>query len=381
MESPGDKNWATKYLIDPLNAPEPSEETGPGTHFTSTMNRSSSTSKSPAFGRSSKQPSVSTYPTPPQSASPTRSSFHPSNPYSPSHRQVAFGDSHEAGPSSRKSSGEQSSKGKGHSRRRGSSLDERFPGDMSHRPLDQLRKESKAANRSPHLRKKHIPGADSIDKLDKSVIGGLYHHEGPYDATLQSRNMNPKYAPVEAVKGTNEEAIRATPREYIRDSLIKHVPLQGTAVIPPGFEDFSGKRMDYEEGADLMREPDAAGGAYKRWDHVKYLPEDLKGKGEPSYSIEKALKEHKAESARNGLSPDARSYEMQPQRPGAGRQRSVSGNHEDFRAYSRPSASAFQAVDGGGDQMQRSNTTGKRIGEGLKKRFGSLRRNKDTAES
>ena len=28
----------------------------------------------------------------------------------------------------------------------------------------------------------------------------------------------------------------------------------------------------------------------------KYLPEDLKGKGEPSYSLDKALKEHKAHS-------------------------------------------------------------------------------------
>ncbi|KAH7391413.1 hypothetical protein BKA64DRAFT_677519 [Cadophora sp. MPI-SDFR-AT-0126] len=376
MESHEDKHWAAKYLLDPLNAPEPSQETGPGTHFTSSVNRSSSTSKSPAFGRSSKQASVSSYPTPPTSASPTKSSFHPSNPYSPSHRQLAFGDFNEGG-SSRKSSGEQSNSG--HGRRRGSSLGERFPGDMSHRPLDQLRKESKAANRAPHLRKKHIPGADSIDKLDKSMIGGLYHHEGPYDATLISRNANVKYPPVEAVKSTNEEALRATPKEYIKDSLTKHVPLQGTSVIPPGFEDFSGRKMDYEEGADLMREPDAPGGAYKRWDHVKYLPDDLKGKGEPSYSIEKALKDHKESSARNGLSPDSRSYEMQPQRPGTGRQRSISGNHEDFRGSSRPSAGAFLDVDNG-DGMRRSNTTGRRIGEGLKRRFGSLRRNKNATE-
>ncbi|KAH9220582.1 hypothetical protein DL95DRAFT_383074 [Leptodontidium sp. 2 PMI_412] len=377
MESHEDKHWATKYLLDPLNAPEPSEETGPGTHFRSSVNRSSSTSKSPAFDKSSKQPSVTTYPTPPTSTSPTRSSFHPSNPYSPSHRQLAFGELNEAGPSSRKGSGEQSTSG--HGRRRGSSLGERFPGDMSHRPLDQLRKETKAAHRSPHLRKKHIPGADSIDMLDKSMLGGLYHHEGPYDATLISRNTNVKYSPVDAVKSSNEEAIRATPKEYIKDSLTKHVPLQGTSVIPPGFEDFSGRRMDYEEGADLMREPDAAGGAYKRWDHVKYHPEDLKGKGEPSYSIEKALKDHKEETARNGLPPDSRSYEMQPQRPAAGRQRSISGNHEDFRGSSRPSAGAFLDVDGG-NEMRRSNTTGRRIGEGLKRRFGSLRRNKNATE-
>lgn len=139
---------------------------------------------------------------------------------------------------------------------------------MSHRPLDQLRKETKAANRSPHLRKKHIPGADSIDALDKSMIGGLYHHEGPYDATLISRNTNAKSSPVEAVRSTNEEAIRATPREYIKDSLEKHVPLQGTAIIPPGMISWDGRIMQYEEGADLMREEDAPGGAYKRWDHV-----------------------------------------------------------------------------------------------------------------
>jgi hypothetical protein len=30
--------------------------------------------------------------------------------------------------------------------------------------------------------------------------------------------------------------------------------------------------------------------------------------------------------------------------------------------------------------MQRSNTTGRKVGEGLKKRFGSIRRGKKTAE-
>lgn len=137
---------------------------------------------------------------------------------------------------------------------------------MSHRPLEQLRKEAKAANRSPHLRKKHLPGADTIDSLDRTMFGLAYHHEGPYDATLLARNTSSKYSPVEAVRGTNEEAIRATPKEYIKDSLTKHVPLQGTAVIPPGELGFDGRPMEYEEGADLMREEDAPGGAYKRWD-------------------------------------------------------------------------------------------------------------------
>lgn len=136
---------------------------------------------------------------------------------------------------------------------------------MSHRPLDQLRKEAKAANRSPHLKRTQIPGADTIDSLDKSVFGALYHHEGPYDATLLSRNLNPKNSPVEAVKSTNAEALRATPRENVIDSLERHVPLQGTAVIPPGMNGPDGRPMEYEEGADLMRETDAPGGAYKRW--------------------------------------------------------------------------------------------------------------------
>jgi hypothetical protein len=30
-------------------------------------------------------------------------------------------------------------------------------------------------------------------------------------------------------------------------------------------EGYDGRPMTYEEGADLMREPDAPGGAYKRW--------------------------------------------------------------------------------------------------------------------
>lgn len=138
---------------------------------------------------------------------------------------------------------------------------------MSHRPLDLIRKETKAAHRSPHLRKKAIPGADVIDVLD-STFGGAYHHEGPYDATLISRNRTFKNSPVAAVKDSNDMALRATPAANIRDALDKHVPLSGVASIPPGMAGLDGKVMHYEEGADLMREPEAGGGAYKRWDHI-----------------------------------------------------------------------------------------------------------------
>jgi hypothetical protein len=139
------------------------------------------------------------------------------------------------------------------------------------RPLDQIRRDTKKAHRAPHLRKHSMVPVDVIDSLDTISIGGPYHHEGPYDATLAPRNRNRKYAPVEAVREGNLAALRATPQEHIMDSLSRHVPLQGTATIPPGHKDFVGRTMDYEEGADLMREPDAGGGAYRRWKDYDYV--------------------------------------------------------------------------------------------------------------
>lgn len=128
-----------------------------------------------------------------------------------------------------------------------------------------IKRDARAADR-PIRQRKGICETDMIDSLD-TVGGGPYHHGGPYDATLISRNLSKKYSPVAAVQRSNLEALRATPRENIVDSLTKHVPLQGTSTIPPGARDMSGRVMHYKEGADLMREPDAPGGAYKRWDH------------------------------------------------------------------------------------------------------------------
>jgi hypothetical protein len=93
---------------------------------------------------------------------------------------------------------------------------------------------------------------------------------------MKAKNTNKMYSPVEAVKDTNIEALKATPVEFLKDSLDKHVPLQGTAIVPPGMKDMGGRTMNYQEGADLMREKDAPGGAYKRWDHIVRL---LKMKG------------------------------------------------------------------------------------------------------
>ncbi|KAI8203832.1 hypothetical protein K4K54_005595 [Colletotrichum sp. SAR 10_86] len=264
--------------------------------------------------------------------------------------------------------------------RRSGSLNQRYNGDMSHRPLDMLKKEHRAADRAPHLRtRKNGPMTDTIDGLD--TIGGVYHHGGPYDATLASRNRNKQYAPVEAVKESNEEALRATPREYIQDSLTKHVPLQGTGTVPVGSSDMRGNVMNYEEGADLMREPDAQGGAYKRWDGIPYHPDDLKGKGEPSYTYERDLKEKKR-MRKASLGNGPVEYEMHPgansqSRKNLGatvRQRSVSN-----AADGRPGPSETPTGQSNSADVRRHNSTGKRLSDGLKRRFGSIRRKHQAA--
>ncbi|KAJ2981078.1 hypothetical protein NUW58_g6781 [Xylaria curta] len=201
--------------------------------------------------------------------------------------------------------------------------------NVSPKALEQIKRETKAANRAHHLRKANQTRPDQIDALDNIAPGGIYHHDGPYDAALASRNRDERHAPLAAVKEGNREALKATPAINVVDAVTRHVPLQGTAsgeytapsqlihpsiflfsiwaafqalgkpamtnltpavLVPPGQVDHTGNVMDYEEGADLMREKDAAGGAYKRYDHVQYHPEDLKGKGEPSYTIERDLK-------------------------------------------------------------------------------------------
>ena len=147
-------------------------------------------------------------------------------------------------------------------RARGASLTSRFPGDQSHRPLDIIKQQTRIADRAPHLRRKHIVGSDSIDRLD--VVGGRYHHDGPYDATLLARNTSSIISPVEAVAGTNKEALKATPKEKIIDSIQRHRPLDDVAIVPPGITDGTGHTFDYEEGADLMIEE----GNYRRWPGV-----------------------------------------------------------------------------------------------------------------
>ena len=76
-----------------------------------------------------------------------------------------------------------------------------------------------------------------------------------------------------------------------------------------------------------------------------YHPEDMKGKGEPAYSLEKALKQH------------------EPEHGEASHQRHVAMSDEvDGHEMTRSSS------------LRRSDSLGKRAAEGIKRRLGSLRR-------
>ncbi|USP77094.1 uncharacterized protein yc1106_04368 [Curvularia clavata] len=370
-------------LIDPLIEPDPSDETGLNSHFRSTFapaapitppgsaghpkehpsvsiqNTGSSVETNPYrrsravsdtkgmspsmtnYGQTSSQSRRYDYPSPPSSASPKRSRF-PNN-----YRAEALGSLNE--PKPRRASNPPPSTLNKDELTRKSSLKARYPGDKSHRPLDQLRHDEKVAHRAPHLRKKNFQGADVIDRLDKASIG-RYHHEGPYDAASIARNRVEKYSPLAAVKDSNEEALKATPRENIIDAVQRHRPLEGVANIPPGMADRFGRVLDYEEGADLQREP---GGDYRRWPGVQYHPDDLKGKGEPSFTIERALKEHKR-TGDSGTEMKTRSH----------------------RARSAGNLDSPQVMG-----VSSSNNGEKSMGSAIKRRIGSIRRRKHDADA
>ncbi|KAI4122289.1 MAG: hypothetical protein LQ347_006554 [Umbilicaria vellea] len=361
METTQDKHWASRYLLDPLNAPEPSEETGPGTHYPSTFSSNSPYPSPPTSGNPKSKTSVHVREAPSSrneyASPPASTSTSPRHERSSYRRELSAIRRTSTQPQSTDSSEVPTSTT---GRARTSSLSSRYPGDKSHRPLDVIKRETKLADRAPHLRKKHMIGPDTIDKLDRT--GGSYHHDGPYDATLLARNTSIPSSPLEAVAVSNREALKATPRENIIDSIQKHRPLDGVAMKPPGIPDREGRVYNYEEGTDLMIEE---GGNYKRWPGVSpiqtYLPSDLKGKGEPSYSIEKALKEHK--NHRRGISDGGSGVEMtsRPRSSTAGADMPVG----DGQGYSE-----WQS------EVQPSNTTGRSASGGLRKRLGSLGRNK-----
>ncbi|KAK1828552.1 protein pal1 [Podospora conica] len=287
---------------------------------------------------------------------------------------------HEGGPPTTNSN----AKGKGPRRER--SLRERYPGDMSHRPLDVIRKQTRAADRAPHLHTPHRQQPrDTIDGLDCVGPTGTYHHSGPFDPVLATRNTDPKTSPLEAVKDSNAEALRATPAAHLQDSMAKHVPLQGTATVPPGHPDLTGRTMQYEEGADLMREPDAAGGAYKRWDHITYRDDDLKGKGEPSYTYERDLSARKAvpRSSRRRGEEDMGVEMTQPRSTGTGyahdssKDGSAQVRHRSVKPLPSPPVEEERSDPFADPYVAQGSTSGvqrRGIVGSIKRKFGSLRR-------
>ena len=86
----------------------------------------------------------------------------------------------------------------------------------------------------------------------------------PWRATGHTKN-----SPIEAVAGSNAEALRATPEEKVIDAVRKHRPLDGVAMVPPGQADREGRIYKYNEGTDLMIED---GGNYKRWPELYVFP-------------------------------------------------------------------------------------------------------------
>lgn len=108
-----------------------------------------------------------------------------------------------------------------------------------------------------------------------------------------------------------------------------------------------------------------------------YHPNDLKGKGEPSYSIEKQLKDHKrrisgsgadgnaVELADRSRAPSTREY-ADGVEPVAEEPRELSPRKVEAAGGSNASASALQG------QSHRREGSGSGL-EGLKRRIGSLR--------
>lgn len=225
---------------------------------------------------------------------------------------------------------------------------------MSHRPLQQLSQEKRVADRSRHVTRKHHIHPDSIDSLDGAGVGA-YHHGGPYDATLFARN-NSYNSPLNALSGSNAEALKATPHDKIVDSVQGHMPLDGVAHFAPGETDRNGQTYNYVQGENMMIENNPAGGAYKRWPGIQYHDDDIKGKGEPSYSIEKALKDSSLDEKKNGPPVEENGIEMKTHK------REASGGSANFLDQR-----------GGWDDGETPRRMGS-LSKGLKKRVGSLKK-------
>ncbi|KAJ5710988.1 hypothetical protein N7488_005144, partial [Penicillium malachiteum] len=117
---------------------------------------------------------------------------------------------------------------------------------------------------------RRLHGADIIDGLDHTSPY-IFHHEGPFDAASNARNRDLRYSPLEAVKRSNEEALRATPPHKVVDSLNSRRPLDRVAYYPPGSTDRTGQSYDYEEGTNMIDEY----GIYGRYPGKQFTEKDF----------------------------------------------------------------------------------------------------------
>lgn len=129
-----------------------------------------------------------------------------------------------------------------------------------HHPLEPKRRRDSHSSQLPkrsrsqrYPRNSLLVNPDIIDELDNATLYS-YHHEGPYDAVCPERNRLSQHSPLEAVRESNEEALRATPQHKIMDSINSHRPLDGVAFYPPGTTDRMGQSYDYEEGSNMMND-------------------------------------------------------------------------------------------------------------------------------
>lgn len=118
-------------------------------------------------------------------------------------------------------------------------------------PPEALLRSRSQRHHHSHTRQRSRVTPDVIDQLD-NVSDMYYHHEGPYDAVYPERNICRDSSPLEAVKDSNEEALRATPLHKIIDSVTHHRPLDGVAFYPPGMTDPEGQTYNYAESSNVM---------------------------------------------------------------------------------------------------------------------------------
>lgn len=220
-------------------------------------------------------------------------------------------DGHRRSSSSRGPAGGSPSHQKGHQPRPSQEL-------AAHEKL--VRKDSRARRTIPR---------DPIDKLDD--ILGSYHHEGPFDATLASRQI-PGRAPVEATKIGNSLALAATPNDYVQRALERHEPLDGTSSHASGTT-VEGQRFLYEE-EDVERQ----GGALGRWPEVEYEGDGTAGSFSDDLGNYDVNHSHKKAHFKSDV------YEMQGSSQGIVEYSGDLDDEDDIQAANRASGSSAKGV-------------------------------------